>query len=271
VNTFRPVSTILKHTLFDEMRQKSFVATCALCLFFVFLLRGCYQGNYVVNGQALSAAAVAGIVSTTVFHAVNVLAMLIVALLSLRLFKRDREAGMQSFILSKPITRTQYVAGKVLGLWTLSIFFTLFLQVAVFFIAAVSAGVVMPGYIVASLVGCLNVLFVILAILLLSLLMSEAAAFLCIVGIGVVGAVTDGFYALSSQTGGASGVSNLSLTRVVSYVWPKLPALEHLASSFIEDGGHRGVLSFYPLFNILLYCVALCVVLLWRFGNEEIS
>ena len=91
-----------------------------MCVIFVFLTRGCYQGNYMVNGRALDAGAIVGAVSKVTFHLIAVAVMLIAALLSMRVFRRDRDEGMQSSILSKPITRRQYVMGKILGLWALS-------------------------------------------------------------------------------------------------------------------------------------------------------
>jgi ABC-type transport system involved in multi-copper enzyme maturation permease subunit len=271
MNAPRPVLKIMKYTVLDEVRQKSFGAMCLLCLLFIFLLRGCYQGNYVVNGEALSASAVAQVVSTTVFHGITILTMLIVALLSSRLFKRDRETGMQSLILSKPVTRKHYVHGRVLGLWVLSTSFMLLLQVAVFLVAVLSTGAVMPGYIAASSIACINLLFVILIILLLSLIMSDVAAFLCLVGIGVIGMIIDGVSLVSGQMGGVPAIGDLSVSRIVSRVWPKLLAMESFASSFIGDGGHQSILSFYPLFNIIFYCFIFWVLLLYRFGREELS
>ena len=91
-----------------------------ICAIFVFLIRGCYQGNYMVNGQALDAGTIVGAVSKVTFHVIAVGVMLLAALLSMRVFRRDRDEGMQSCILSKPITRWQYVMGKILGLWALS-------------------------------------------------------------------------------------------------------------------------------------------------------
>ena len=118
-----PIIKIAKYTLTDEVRQRSFVVMFVMCVIFVFLMRGCYHGNYMVNGQELDAGTVVGTVSKMTFHFIAVVVMLIAALLSMRVFKRDREEGMQSAILSKPITRRQYVVGKLLGLWTLSAFF----------------------------------------------------------------------------------------------------------------------------------------------------
>lgn len=277
-STLRPIINIAKYTFTDEARQRSFVVMFAMCVIFVFLIRGCFQGNYMVNGQALDAGTVVGAVSTVTFHVIAVGVMLIAALLSMRVFKRDRDGGMQSSILSKPITRRQYVLGKILGLWALSTFFMFILHGIVFLITSVTLKVVMPGYLAASLLCSFNQLFVVVAVLLLSLLMPDIVAFLCVIGIGVVGSVADGIYALSHSQmaqamipqSGAHPQSNVSWREVVYYVWPKLSGAQHFASSFIGSEGFHGFASIYPLINLLLYCLILSVLLLWRFRNEEI-
>ena len=199
MKTANPIAKIAKYTLLDEIRQRSFVVMFIVCVAFVFLARGCYRGNYVVNGEALDAATVVAAVSKAAFHVIAVVTMLIAALLSMRMFRRDRDGGMQSAILSKPITRRHYVLGKVMGLWVLSAVFMLILQAIVLLTVVISAGVVIPGYPVAALLCCLNLLFVVIAVLLLSLLMPETAAFLCIMGIAVVGLIIDGINALGGS------------------------------------------------------------------------
>ena len=120
----------------------------------------------------------------------------------------------------------------------------------------------------------LNLFFVVVAVLLLSLLMPETAAFLCIIGIAVVGLIIDGINALGSsqiaQTMTDSTQTDLSLGKILYYVWPKLSGMQYFASSFIGGGGFQGLWSVYPLFNVLLYCLILCALLLWRFRKEEI-
>ena len=185
--TLRPIIRIAKYTLADEVRQRSFVVMFVMCVIFVFLTRGCYQGNYMVNGQALDAGAIVGAVSKVIFHLIAVAVMLLAALLSMRVFRRDRDEGVQSSILSKPITRRQYVMGKILGLWALSTCFMFILHAILFLIVSVTLKEVMPGYLAASLLCSFNLLFVVVAVLLLSLLMPDIVAFLCVVGIGVAG------------------------------------------------------------------------------------
>jgi len=111
-----PIIRIIKYTIIDEVRQKSFIIMFVICAIFVFLMRGCYQGNYMVNGQLLDAGTVVKTVSKVTFHVIGVSVMLIAALFSMRVFKRDRDNGMQSCILSKPIARWQYVIGKIIVL-----------------------------------------------------------------------------------------------------------------------------------------------------------
>jgi ABC-type transport system involved in multi-copper enzyme maturation permease subunit len=229
-----------------------------------------------VNGQELDAGAIVGSVSRATFHVITIGVMLLTALLSMRVFKRDRDEGMQSAILSKPITRRQYVIGKILGLWVLSAFFMFILHAIIFLTASITLKVVMPGYLVASLLCSLNLFFVVIAVLLFSLMMPDIAAFLCIMGIGIISFVADGIFAIShSQMAQAmmqqqGSQSDLTGWRVVYYLWPKLSGTQNFASSFIGSEGLHELVSIYPLINVLIYCLILGALLFWRFSHEDI-
>jgi ABC-type transport system involved in multi-copper enzyme maturation permease subunit len=274
--TLTPIIRIAKYTFMDEVRQKSFIIMFVICAIFIFLVRGCYQGNYVVNGQQLDAGTIIRVVSKVTFHFIAIGVMLLAALLSMRVFRRDRDYGMQSCILSKPIDRWQYVAGKILGLWALSIIFTFVLHSIVFTITSISLKVVMPEYLIASLLCSFNLLFVIIVVLLLSLLMPDIVAFLCVIGIGIVGIVADGIFALShsqmaqamiSQSGSQS---DWTWGKVFYYLWPKLSGTQQFASSFIGSEGLPEFVSIYPLINIIIYVIILGTLLFRRFRNEDI-
>ena len=271
-----PIIRIAKYTLTDEVRQKSFVIMFVICAIFIFLIRSCYQGNYMVNGQVLDAGTIIRVVSKVTFHVIAAGVMLITALLSMRVFRRDRDDGMQSCILSKPIARWQYVAGKILGLWALSIIFMFILHSIVFIITSINLKVVMPEYLIASLLCSFNLLFVVVAVLLLSLLMPDIVAFLCVMGIGIIGFVADGIFAIShSQMAQAmiqqpGSQSDLTWWKFVYYLWPKLSGTQQFASSFIGSEGFHGFGSIYPLINILIYGLILGTLLFRRFRNEDI-
>ncbi|MDR3580207.1 MAG: ABC transporter permease subunit [Oryzomonas sp.] len=273
-----PIARITKYTLIDDVRQRSFVVMFVICAICVFLIRGCYQGNYIVNGQSLDARTVVGALSKVTFHIIGAGVMVIAALLSMRIFRRDRNEGMQSCILSKPIARWQYVMGKIIGLWVLSVTFMFILHGIVFLITSINLKVFMPEYIIASLLCSINLLFVIIATLLLSLTMPDIVAFLCVLGVGTVGFVADGIAAASQsqialaivQQSGGHPQSDVTWWKVVYFLWPKLLGVQQVASSLIGRESFRGFGHFYPLINVLLYCLILGAVLFKRFKNEDI-
>ena len=271
-----PIIKIAKYTLTDEVRQKSFIIMFIVCAIFILLIRSCYQGNFMVNGQALDADTVIRVVSKVIFHVIAAGAMLLAALLSMRVFRRDRDEGMQSCVLSKPVTREQYVAGKILGLWVLSTFFMFILHAIIFLTVSINLKVIMPEYLIASLLCSFNLFFVVVAILLLSLLMPDIIAFLCVMGIGIVSFVADGIFAMSRSPMGQAMMqqpgspSDLTGWKVVYYLWPKLSGVQQVASSLISDEGSQGFGSVYPIINILIYGLILGTLLFRRFRNEDI-
>ena len=231
-----------------------------------------------VNGQALDAGTIVKTLSKATFHVIGAGVMVISALLSMRIFRRDRNDGMQSCILSKPIARWQYVMGKILGLWILSALFMFILHSIVFLITSVNLKVIMPGYLVASMLCSINLLFVVIAVLLLSVLMSDIVAFLSVLGVGIVGFVADGI-AAASQSQMAQAMmqqsvghpqADMTWWKVVYVLWPKLLGVQQLASSLIESDSFHGFGSIYPLINVLVYCLILGALLFKRFRNEDI-
>lgn len=276
--TLPAITKITKYTLIDEVQQRSFVVMFVFCALCVFLLRGCYQGNYMVNGQTLDAATIVRTLSKATFHVIGAGVMVITALLSMRIFRRDRNEGMHSCILSKPIARWQYVMGKILGLWALSTLFMFSLHSIVFLITSISLKVFMPEYLIASLLCALNLLFVVIAVLLLSLLMPDIVAFISVLGVGVVGFIADGIAAAShSQIGQAmlqqptdQPQSAMTWWKGMYILWPKLLGVQQLASSVIESESNHGIGSLYPFINVLVYCLILGALLFKRFRDEDI-
>jgi ABC-type transport system involved in multi-copper enzyme maturation permease subunit len=271
-----PIIKIAKYTLTDEVRQRSFIVMFVICAIFIFLVRGCYHGDYMVNGQELEAGKIVIMVSKITFHVIAFGVMFLAALLSMRVFRRDHDDGMQSSILSKPINRWQYVAGKILGLWVLLIIFMFILHGIVSVITSINLKIVMPEYLIASLLCSFNLLFVVVTVLLLSLMMPDIAAFLCVMGIGIFGYVADGIFAMSHSPMGQAMMqqphsqSDLTFWNVVYYLWPKLSGAQQFASSLINREGFQGLLSLYPLINVLIYVLILGALLFWRFSNEDI-
>jgi ABC-type transport system involved in multi-copper enzyme maturation permease subunit len=270
------IISIAKFTLADEVRQKSFIVMFVICALFILMVRGCYQGGYMVNGQEVEAGKVVIMVSKLIFHVITIGVMLLAGLMAMRIFRRDRDDGTQSCVLSKPITRLQYVAGKILGLWILVMVFMFVLHGIVFLITSVKLNVIMPEYLLASLLCSINLLFVVVTVFLLSLAMPDIIALLCVMGIGIIGSVADVIYAVRNSPMGQSMMqqhhqSDFTLWQFVYYLWPKLFGAQRFASSCIGAEGLGERASVYPFMNIMIYCVILGALLFWRFNREDIS
>lgn len=273
---FSPLLSIAKFTVTDDIRQKSFIVMCVVCALAILLVRGCYSGNVVINGRMLDAGSVIRVMSKVMFHLIALGSMFLAALLSMRVMKRDRDEGMQSAVLSKPITRKQYIAGKVLGLWILAALFMIVLHGLVFVVASASLGQVLPQYLAASAVCLLNLLFVVLACLLLSLLMPDIMAFLSVTGIGVISFVADGIFSFFRSSLGQAMMQpsgsppDLGGWKMFYWLWPQISGTERLASSLTAWEGFPGWGAFYPLMNIFVYIVILGALLFRRFEHEDV-
>jgi len=168
--------------------------------------------------------------------------------------------------------------GKVAGIWVLSALFMFALHSIVFLITSVNLKVFMPGYLVASMLCSINLLFVVIAVLLLSLLMPDIVAFLCVLGVGIAGFVADGIAAASHsqiaqamlQQSNGHPQSDLTWWKVVYVLWPKLTGVQQVASSLIESDSSHGFAPIYPLINIIVYCLVLGALLFKRFRNVDI-
>jgi ABC-type transport system involved in multi-copper enzyme maturation permease subunit len=168
--------------------------------------------------------------------------------------------------------------GKILGIWVVSALFMFILHSIVFLITSISLKVFMPEYLIASLLCSINLLFVVIAVLLLSLLMPDIVAFLSVLGVGVAGFVADGI-AAASQSQMAQAIvqqsadhpeSDLTWWKIVYYLWPKLLGVQQFASSLIESESSHGFGPAYPVINVLVYCLILGVLLFKRFRDEDI-
>jgi hypothetical protein len=107
-------------------------------------------------------------------------------------------------------------------------------------------------------------------------MMPDIAALLCVMGIGIVGSVADGIFAMSHTAMGQAMMqqgtqSDFTVWQVIYYLWPKLSGAQSFASSFIGAEGFGELAAVYPLMNILVYCFLLGALLFWRFRKEDIT
>jgi len=112
-------------------------------------------------------------------------------------------------------------------------------------------------------------------VLLLSLMMPDIAALRSVMAIGIIGAVSEGFHAVSHNPMTQammqqSSQQDLTLGSIVYYLWPKLLGAQYFASSLIGTESPGEPASLYPLMNVIIYCLILGALLFKRFAKEEI-
>jgi ABC-type transport system involved in multi-copper enzyme maturation permease subunit len=267
----RSFLSVVKFTAQDILRQKSFFVLLAIAAGFVLLLRGCYKGSYSVNGQALDSLTIAWHASIIAFHVVAVGVLLIAAILSMGMFRRDREDGSAQYILSKPIDRSVYALGRVAGLWIVSSGFMIVLHFAIFIITLVSAGGTMPGYLTASCVCCVNVLFMVLLVCLLSLFLPDFAAALVGLGIAGISYASDTMFHFMQMSIVHSVTGDL-FTHVPVWraAWPKISSLEYFAASLIDKSQFTAMGHVHPLIVMLCYVLVASACIVVAFRTREI-
>jgi ABC-type transport system involved in multi-copper enzyme maturation permease subunit len=182
-------------------------------------------------------------------------------LMGVRTLRNDKENGNAVFIMSKPVRRFEYMAGKAAGTWVLSFGFTFLLHSAVYVLMWINTGGRIPFFLAASLITGLNILFALTAAMLLSMLVSDMVEVLMVIVVLFVGMISDSmFAAMQSETVRTmvdslhQSVKQVSIWRIV---WPKIAAVQIYCSTLIKQTEYQGMGPLHPLVNVGVYCAAI--------------
>ncbi|MBN1575163.1 MAG: ABC transporter permease subunit [Chitinispirillaceae bacterium] len=274
MSPLRRIGIIIHSTISDELHHKSVYMLSGMAALFVLLLRGCFDNDVIVNGARLDGPTIGWHASLIAFHLIAGAGVIIGILLAMRVLKRDRENGTAAAILSKPVRRVEYLTAKTAGVWLLAYGLTFLLHLTVYFIMLFKTGGTIPLFMPASLLVSLNVLFMVVAVMLLSQLLPDIAAALLGGGIWLIGYISDTVY-LASQNAMVKNVLEqmqhgdkpVALWRVL---WPKMTALQYYAVSLIKDSAWYAAGPLQPVINVAGYLLLAFFVLWWHFSREEI-
>ncbi len=263
---------IAGYTLRDQVRQRSFYILLAVCIFFVYSIRGCYGGSYTINGEELDSAALAATATQAAFHVIANASLLIAALLSMNVLSRDHSDGSAVLFLSRAVTRWSYVLGRVLGTWGVSFLFMFALHGSLFLLTLSQTGEATPGYLTASLLCSLNLLFIVLCVALLSLFLPDFLAALISLGIAGVSYVSDSVHAVmnSEMLQGNLPPELDQAPALWRVAWPKIMLLQQAASSFMGEVHFANMGPLHPAANLTLYVLLLGGLLIFAFSRREI-
>ena len=257
-------------TINDQMRQKSFYLLLAIAIVFILLIRGCYQGDYSVNGRQVDNVSVAWYASLMVFHVIAAGMLLMASMLSMGIFSRDRDDGSMVMFLSHSVDRWQYVLGRILGTWVLSTAFMFILHLAIFLIALANTGGMITGYLTASLLCSVNLLYIIVLTCFLSLFLPNIMAAIFTLGIIGISFISDGAYQAMQSEQIRQLIYSENHASLWRILYPKVYMLQHYASTLITNNDFVGMSPTYVWGNIVFYIGVLAAAVLWRFYNSEI-
>ncbi len=259
-------------SLQDQVRHKSFYILLGVCILLVLLLRGCYKGNFSVNNQQIDNLTIAWHASKFAFHLIAGGMMLLTTLLSMNIFTRDNENGNMVLMLSKPIKRTQYLLGRIAGVWVLVSVFMFILHLTIVIITFMSTGDILPEFFLSSIICTINLLFLILLVSLFSLFLPDFIAAVSAIGIAGISFVSESFYLAKHskmlQSLASSRIdTDISIWRIL---WPKTAMLQYYASSFIGGSDFDAMGPVHPIINVLFYILVSYFLLVVIFNRKEI-
>jgi ABC-type transport system involved in multi-copper enzyme maturation permease subunit len=268
----RNVKKILVYTAADLMSRRSVYVALALCILFVLTLRGCFKGGITINGQEVDPATIARHVAAVAFHLIACGSLLFTCLLSARLMDRDCQDGTAVMLLSRPVRRAEYLAGRIGGVWILSSLFMLLLHLSVVILSLLRGGAPPPAYMPASLLCSLNLLFLTVLVCLLSLVLPDFLAAFTAMLMTAVSFISESVFQVMRdpllQT--ALGTNTEVPVSPWRTLFPKIAGLQVYAASLLGDGGYQTMGPVPPAVNVLLYTAFFSGMLLWRFHHEEL-
>ena len=259
-------------TIADQMKHKSFYVLLVVSILFVLMIRGCYQGEYLINGRQIENATLAWHVSKIAFQIIAAGMFLMVSMLSMKIFSRDQADGSLLLFLSRPVFRWQYVIGRVAGTWALCLVFMFVLHLTIFLAVWINTGATVAGYLTASLVSSINLLFVIVCVCLLSLYMPDFISAVFTMGILLVGFISDGGHLIINNEMVKSAVpptvnADPALWRIL---YPKVFMVQAYADSIINNSRLGAMGPFHPVLNLSFFILLITALLLIGFKNKEI-
>lgn len=263
---------IAAFTVVDQMKHKSFYVLLVISILFVLMIRGCYQGEYIVNGKQINNITLAWQVSKIVFQIIAVGMFFMVSMLAMKIFSRDQADGSLILFLSRPVFRWQYVLGRITGTWALCLVFMFLLHLTIFLTVWAKTGAPIPGYLTASLVSSINLLFVIVCVCFLSLFMPDFISAVFTMGILLVGFISDGGQQILNNEIVKSAITPTANTDPALWriLYPKVFMVQAYADSIISQSQLSPMGPFHPLLNLSVFILLIMTLLLISFNKKEI-
>jgi hypothetical protein len=146
------------------------------------------------------------------------------------------------------------------------------LHLTIFLTIWLKSGIIIAGYLTASLVCSINLLFVITCVCFLSLFMPDFIGALFTMGILFVGFISDGGYQIINSDIVRSAIpfainGEAALWRVL---YPKVFMLQAYADAIISKSEFHKMGPFHPLLNLSFFILIIMMLMLGSFNRKDI-
>ena len=264
---------IIWYSFKDQFHQKSFYMFIGASIVFLFMIKGCYQGQYSTNDIPISQAATAFYISKIGFQCISFGSILLAIFTGMSLFSSDMYSGMTLLYLSKPVSRWVYITGRIGGLWVFCMSYQFILHSVLYVFSWKSIHATIPGFFQASMLCGVGILFTVSSVAFLSLLFHSFVAGIVITGISVMSFFLDGFSLLMKNKMVTSLLSHetVSSTPLWQKAWPKISLLIFSAASLIGSQTKDLIQIVHPMINVIIYIIIFITLTLVSFRHREIQ
>ncbi|MFW5960016.1 MAG: hypothetical protein ACOCSE_02730, partial [Chitinivibrionales bacterium] len=183
------------------------------------------------------------------------------------------EDGSVAYILSKPVKRYEFAAGRILGTWAISFGFMLLMHSAIALFSLMEVDAYIQNYLLSSLICSLNILLVVILSSLLSLKLPDSGAVIVafiICGISFVSDLTQ--KVLETDIAQQIAGDNIPLPSVWRQVYPQIFSLQFFSIKFMDETAvypHHSLV--HPVVNILFYIILFYALNVFIFRKKEIN
>ncbi|MBN1979885.1 MAG: ABC transporter permease subunit [Chitinivibrionales bacterium] len=263
---------IFWYTVQDQLRDRSTFILLIIGVIGISVIRGCFGSHYSIQGKSIDSVTITWNVSQFAFAAITYVCMILAVLTVMGLFSKDKTSGQTLFYLSKPVSRIEYVCGRIAGAWIFISCYLLLLHGALFLFAYLKTKAVVPNFAIGSLLCTIDLFFCVTATALLSVVLPEIIAAIGVIGVIIIGFVSDGAFSLMKSPLVQNMVDmaqsgDIALWRII---WPKTSLLITYSRSLMGSEPFSSMGPINPVFNVVIYgfvCMALFIVL---FRKKEI-
>lgn len=260
---------IASNTFYENLQNKVLYIFLGLAVLFLFLSSCLFSGQLNVNERTLNPQEVVGFASGVAYGLVTFFGLLITIMLSMGILPGELESGSIVFQMTRPISRSRFLLGKLLGSFYTIMIATFALTTGYYLLLAARAHFFYPGLYFAWALSLLDLILMLLFVALLTLIVPRVVAglfgFLLFFASLLIGIQPVKQYFLSDQ----AGLPARAVFIIVSVFIPHLSELWGIGKGLATQASFS-LFELLPILYVALYAVALLSIALVLFQKRDL-